>query len=254
MSNRSLFSVIIAGLILAFSTGVSAQDAMKIIANGNVGIGIDVPETALQVYRSDGTATVRVTETLVGSSMPFQGVAQGLVRFELSDEASGERWRFTNAGEKFAINNVSTDSPGTEMSVFKNGDMTIGGVLTENSDVNSKQDIVPVNGRNILEKLASLEISEWSYKDAPTDRHVGPMAQDFHATFGLGHTDKGIATLDSSGIALAAIKALIDENTAFKEQNLSLEQRVIELEQQNQRIEELVMRMVMDQAEPVAMK
>jgi hypothetical protein len=224
-------------LILVSHGTIFAQDAMKIIANGNVGIGTDTPESALHVYRSDGTATVSVTEALVGPSMPFQGVAQGLVRFELSDEASGERWRFTNAGSKFAINNVSANSPGTEMSVFKTGNMTIGGVLTENSDVNSKQDIVPVNGRNILEKLANLEISEWSYKDTPADRHVGPMAQDFHASFGLGHTDKGIATLDSSGVALAAIKALIDENA-------SLKQRLEQLESQQLQMQAVMARMI----------
>lgn len=100
--------------------------------------------------------------------------------------------------------------------MFSNGDATLAGVLTKNSDVNSKQDIVPVDGSNVLEKLRNLEISEWSYKDAPDDRHVGPMAQDFHASFGLGNSDKGIATLDSSGIALAAIKALIDENTSLR--------------------------------------
>jgi hypothetical protein len=35
------------------------------------------------------------------------------------------------------------------------------------------------------------------------------MAQDFYAAFGLGSTDKGIATVDSDGVALAAIQALL---------------------------------------------
>jgi hypothetical protein len=34
------------------------------------------------------------------------------------------------------------------------------------------------------------------------------VAQDFHAAFGLGADDKRIATLDSSGVALAAIQGL----------------------------------------------
>ena len=34
------------------------------------------------------------------------------------------------------------------------------------------------------------------------------MAQDFHAAFGLGHSDQQIAPTDLAGVALAAIQAL----------------------------------------------
>ena len=34
------------------------------------------------------------------------------------------------------------------------------------------------------------------------------MAQDFRAAFGLGFDDKGIATVDADGVALAAIQGL----------------------------------------------
>ena len=72
-------------------------------------------------------------------------------------------------------------------------------------------------------------------------------------------TDTSISTIDTAGVALAAIKALIVENTALREQNLSMERRVEEMEQRfdtlqqgSQRIEDLVMRMVTNQAEQVA--
>jgi hypothetical protein len=185
----------------------------------DVGIGTSMPQAPLHVERADGAARVLVMETQPGPSMPFQGVAQGLVRFELNDEAAGERWRFTNAGDKFAINNVGGDSPGTEMSVFKNGDLVIGGLLTENSDRGAKQDIVPLVAQDILAKIVDLEVAEWSYIDAPNQRHIGPMAQDFHTAFGLGRDNKHIATLDTSGVALVGIKALAKENQRLAEEN-----------------------------------
>ncbi len=37
---------------------------------------------------------------------------------------------------------------------------------------------------------------------------MGPMAQDFHAAFGLGVSDKLIDTIDPDGVALAAIQGL----------------------------------------------
>ena len=44
-----------------------------------------------------------------------------------------------------------------------------------------------------------------------------PMAQDFHAAFGLGVSDKLIDTIDPDGVALAAIQglhALVQEKDA----------------------------------------
>ena len=200
----------------------------------DVGIGTSMPQAPLHVERANGAARVLVTETQPGPSMPFQGVAQGLVRFELNDEAAGERWRFTNAGSKFAINNVGLDSPGTEMSVFKNGDLVIGGLLTENSDVNAKRDFEPLDAQVILAKIVDLEVMEWSYIDAPKQRHVGPMAQDFHAAFGLGRDNKHIATLDTSGVALLGIKALVEENHRMAEESHRMAQESDRIAEENQ--------------------
>jgi hypothetical protein len=112
--------------------------------------------------------------------------------------------------------------------------MVIGGLLTENSDVNAKQDIVPVDHRDVLAKIARLPIAEWSYKDAPGQRHVGPMAQDFHAAFGLGRDNKHIATLDTSGVALAGIQALAEENAMLRD-------RVEQLESQQAQLQEVIL-------------
>ena len=90
--------------------------------------------------------------------------------------------------------------------------------------------------------MAALPITQWSYKTEPGVRHVGPMAQDFHAAFGLNGTDdKHIATVDEGGVALAAIQGLnqkLNEKDAeiqkLKEKADkvdSLEKRLNELEQ-----------------------
>jgi hypothetical protein len=63
----------------------------------------------------------------------------------------------------------------------------------------------------ILEKVMKLPISEWSYKANPDARHIGPMAQDFYQLFALGDTDKGIASIDTGGVALAAVQGVKKE-------------------------------------------
>ena len=100
---------------------------------------------------------------------------------------------------------------------------TSGGTWTNGSDVNSKENIEPVDGGELLAKIAALPVSKWNYRNEdPSITHIGPMAQDFHAIFGLGGDDKSISTIDPSGIALAAIQAL-------HKRNLELEAQIAEL-------------------------
>jgi hypothetical protein len=88
-----------------------------------------------------------------------------------------------------------------------------------------KQEIEELSPANVLEKLEALEVKEWSYKKAPGQRRIGPMSEDFHALFGLGPDDKHISSTDMAGVALAAIKAV-------KEENDDLRQRLDRLEAQ----------------------
>ena len=81
-----------------------------------------------------------------------------------------------------------------------------------------------------MDKVAQLPLSEWSYKEDPATRHVGPMAQDFYAAFSVGTDEKHIAPIDEGGVALAAIQGL---NQKVEEKNAeiqALKQRVAELE------------------------
>ena len=80
-----------------------------------------------------------------------------------------------------------------------------------NSDSNLKTKVTAVNTKEILAKLSRLPVTEWEYKHNPDRRYIGPMAQDFHNTFGLGEDDKGIGTLDSDGVMYAAIQGLLEE-------------------------------------------
>jgi hypothetical protein len=77
------------------------------------------------------------------------------------------------------------------------------------SDRNVKRDFEPVDAESVLAGVLGLPIESWSYRaDDPRVRHVGPMAQDFAAAFGVGDDDRHIHTVDASGVALAAIQAL----------------------------------------------
>ncbi|QQZ19376.1 tail fiber domain-containing protein (plasmid) [Rhodococcus sp. 21391] len=67
----------------------------------------------------------------------------------------------------------------------------------------------PVGVNEVLERVVALPVSIWTYGfDHHSVRHMGPMAQDFAAAFGLGSTDRRINMVDANGVCMASIQAL----------------------------------------------
>ena len=83
------------------------------------------------------------------------------------------------------------------------------GAWSSLSDRNAKENFTPVDPRAVLDKVAGLPLSTWNYKAQDKSvRHMGPMAQDFSQAFMLGDDDVSITTVDTDGVALAAIQGL----------------------------------------------
>jgi len=106
-----------------------------------------------------------------------------------------------------------------------------GGSWSSLSDRASKRDFTAVDGTRLLARLNRVPITRWSYKSQkPSIRHLGPTAQDFRAAFGLGEDARHIDTIDSEGVALAAIQGLYRQNQALERQNRALNARLTRLE------------------------
>jgi hypothetical protein len=135
---------------------------------------------------------------------------------------------------------------GVELMRLNGGGLTVRGVFVSSSDRNAKEHFQPVNTREVLEKVAALPMTRWNFKEDASHEHLGPMAQDFHAAFGLGIDDKHIATVDADGVALAAIQGL-NEKLEEKEARIRelendrsiLKQQQAEISELKQRLEKL---------------
>ncbi len=114
------------------------------------------------------------------------------------------------------------------------------GSWSSRSDRKVKEHFAAVDGVAVLEQVAALPITTWNYRSQPEAiRHIGPVAQDFYATFGLGESATQISAVDADGVTLAAIQGLHSLLTAQVEQreqllarNAELKQRLAELEAQ----------------------
>ena len=155
----------------------------------NVGIGNTSPAYPLDV---NGDIGLEGTHLIYNAQAACIDVGAGGSFYFRVDSTTGNIGTFT-----------------TPMKLTAAGSLTITGTLSQGSDRNAKEDFAPVNAQAVLAKVASLPIEQWQYKAQEGVQHLGPMAQDFHAAFGLnGGDDKHIATVDEEGVALAAIQGL----------------------------------------------
>ena len=213
-----------------------------VLSDGKLGIDTAFPSTALEV---NGDATfdgkLTVTNGATGVRIWGAGGAGAKATLDLSSYNPGAnlpsaRLQVTDDGNDSSFWDFYCKAPGpignnlvSVMHIGETGNVIIAGALTQNSDRNVKTNFDSVNVMDVLEKVASLPISTWQYKTDPSQKHLGPMAQDFYAAFQVGPDEKHITTVDESGVALAAIQGLnqkVDqlqnENTQLRQQNEQL--------------------------------
>lgn len=109
-------------------------------------------------------------------------------------------------GSRWAV--IGDTVPGETIATWTNAYLSDGGAWVNASDRNLKTDFRAIDSLQILAKVDAMPVTQWRYKAQRDELHVGPVAQDFYAAFGLGADDRHIATVDEAGIALAAIQGL----------------------------------------------
>ncbi len=130
---------------------------------------------------------------------------------------------------------------------YSNGGMTVGVQVAAGgnswstiSDVRKKENFVPVNGEEFLNKISKFNLTSWNYKGQnPKEyRHYGPMAQDFYAAFGKDSygtvgNDTTISQADMEGVSFVAIQALEKRTRDQQQQIEALLNEVRQLKEAN---------------------
>jgi hypothetical protein len=147
------------------------------------------------------------------------------------------------------VHDDAAGAPGTGgsllMHLSRSGNLYTAGTINPPSDRALKIDFAPVDPREVLERVVTLPVATWRYRDDPAlQRHLGPTAQDFQAAFRLGDGERTIATVDADGVALAAIQGLnaklereLTEKTAQIEALSTAAARMDAVEQRAARLE-----------------
>ena len=231
---------------------------------GRLGIGNGAPAFQLDVTAPQAVARFIATNNIYGSVLVLDNTTPGLsyygaVNFydgagQIGYLSSGAMTFTTSSGERMRILSngnvgVGNTNPGYLLVVGSSGSPAYcnGTTWQNGSDRDSKEAFAAINPRTVLEKVLALPITEWKYKvEADGIEHLGPMAQDFHAAFGLnGSDDKHIATVDEGGVALAAIQGLNEKVESGKQKAETrlekLEAENAELKARLEKLEQLVL-------------
>jgi hypothetical protein len=218
------------------ATALGSQNTIGSSANsGAFAFGLLSQANASQAFAIGERATVGSTRAMVISLGPSFGVA--------TNDAGTGTFTVRAANGIYFGTNTGTPSitSGRFIETSTGAYLTSTGVWTNTSDRNVKESFIPVNGEEVLRRLKGVPMTTWKYRADPAGvRHLGPMAQDFAAAFGLGDSDKAISTVDASGVALAAAQAL-DARTAAQQSRIGeLEQQVRQQQEQIDALKKLL--------------
>ena len=197
---------------------------------GNVGLGVTAPGYPLTFASVLGDKI-----SLWGNSGAHYGfgIQGNLLQIHSSASSAdiafgyGESTNLTETVRFKGNGNVGIGTNNPTQKLVVAGNIYATGTITPNSDRSLKTDFAPVDAAAVLDKVAALPIQQWRFQAEDTAvKHVGPMAQDFRAAFGLGAISTAIATVDADGVALAAIQGL---NQKLEAKNATLEKEVADL-------------------------
>jgi hypothetical protein len=196
--------------------------SIDINASGDVGVGTASPSASFHVSRSTG-ALATVMKLTNNSGVQFL--------LERTDTGANS-WQVSNFNTTFAVS--IPGSAQNQMVLTSTGNMTISGTTyNTGSSRDIKENFTPVSPQDILQRVIQMPLTAWNLKQVPNERHIGPIAEDWWALFGLGMDDKHVSVNDVGGVALAAIKGLHQEVLEKDATIAQLRQTVDRLQQAN---------------------
>ena len=229
------------GGALGSKRGSDANVALQWNSDGNVGIGTTDPAHKLVVQADDSNGDAEAHQLVI------QGDSNNSRQLELGYKTSGNYATIQAVEQLVGFRPLALQPDGGNVGIGNTAPGHLlqvanaycdGNTWSPSSDRNVKAGFAPVDAGAVLAKVAALPITRWHYTNDAATPHVGPMAQDFHAAFGLGADDKHITDVDEGGVALAAIQGL---NQKLEQTVKEKEAKITELEKRLSALEQIIM-------------
>ena len=209
-SNSSMTTAAFSGTASAGTNyTLTGGTRFSVFGNGNVGIGTITPSGILDVEQS-GAVTANNYGLYVANVATSATNSVNKYGMYLSSTGTWDGASAVNYG--LYINTTAGGTTNYDIYAASGAYLSTAGQWTSVSTKDAKTDFQPIDVGDILNKINGLPVEEWSYKVDPSGiRHIGPFAEDFYSTFGVGDNDKSLSSIDPAGVALAGIQALSKE-------------------------------------------
>jgi hypothetical protein len=204
-------------------------------ASENTAIGFDA------LYNNSGYASTAVGAYALynNSGGKNTGVGYGAdvsVGYYLTNATAIGFNAIVDASDKIQLGN-------TNVTVVQTSGTMYAHAFIPTSDRNQKENLQPVDGEDVLNKMHELNLTSWNFigEEPKQFRHYGPMAQDFFAAFGndgMGTvgTPTSFSTTDIDGILMIATQALEKRTVEQEKEIAQLKARLEALERRGSEV------------------
>jgi trimeric autotransporter adhesin len=229
------------GFVIAPWSNVSG--GIKIMENGNVGIGIPAPTSKLHVQGSPNSDIVEFTDGTIKTS-EWLGTSGGNTGAWMGTKSANDLFLMTDWGAKVTIKSVSgnmgigTTTPCEKLQVV--GNIAVSGTVGACSDSRYKKDIMGLT--NSLAKVNQMQgVSyNWRMDEFPKmgfnkEAHIGFIAQDLEKIYPefVMTNSEGFKSVDYARVTpvlVEAIKELTAKVNALESQNKDLRAQAGDIE------------------------
>ncbi len=213
-----------------FLSGIRSN-AMVVLKNGTVGIGTNTPVARLHLKSNSlGNA--------VNSQLMLEEDGDDYARLTMKNTSAPTMYwdmaAYNNNTSASARLNFYYHGVGDILSVRGDGNATLRGTLTQNSDARLKKDIVSIG--NALEKIVQLNGYNYYWKDDNIDASLqtGVMAQEVEKVMPhlVKKDEKGTLSVNYSGLVPLLIQSV-------KEQQKQMDEKQKQIDELKARLEKL---------------
>ena len=201
------------------SSHITRSNAMVVLNNGNVGIGKNAPEEALHV---EGNAILNNPTGTATFQLQSAGVEKGFVQL------SGNNLRLGTYSTNNTGNVIFRLDGGDRFTIFPSGNATLTGVLTQNSDVRLKSNIMPI--RHAMNSLMLINGYNyfWQNKNMDSTMQTGVLAQELQKVFPelVKEDAAGTLSVNYSGLIPYVIQAAKEQQAEIE----ALKTRLLKIE------------------------
>jgi trimeric autotransporter adhesin len=218
--------------------GVAMGNASQVYKAGGIALGTAVSGQTGTPTGGGGTGSVAIghfvsaisDHSLALGNRVSTGSYLGAMVFGDRSVTSGSPV-IASANNQFAARAAGGYRLYTNSTLTAGASMTAGGSSWSSiSDRDRKENFAAVDGEDILRRLRGVPVSSWNFMAEGRDvRHIGPMAQDWHAAFGLNDDPLTINQGDFDGVNLAGVQALDRRTEAQRTRIEALEAEIAAL-------------------------